>query len=279
MGYLGHRWRYFHLFGLCGCLNPPNNNTLPMSQKLSNKIALVTGGSSGIGFATAREFIKEGAYVFITGRRQPELDAAAKELGINCTSIRSDVANLADLDQLYADIQKRKGRLDILFANAGGGSMVPLGQITEAHFDKIFNINVRGLLFTVQKALPLMPPGSSIILNASITSIKGVPAFSVYSASKAAVRSFARCWAMDLKKFKIRVNAISPGPVPTPGYDMLGLTKEQLQKFIEDQAANIPLGRVGTPDEIAKAVVFLASDDSSFVDGIEFFVDGGAAQI
>jgi len=250
-----------------------------MAQKLSNKVALVTGGSSGIGLATAKRFVAEGAYVFITGRRQPELNAAAKELGANATAIRSDAADLPDLDRLFAAIQKQKGRLDVLFANAGGGSLAPLGHITEEHFDKTFNTNVRGLLFTVQKALPLMPPGSSIILNASIASIKGTPAFSVYSATKAAVRSFARTWTLDLKERKIRVNAVSPGVVPTPGYDLIGLTREQVQGFVDTQVAHIPLGRVGTPDEIAKAVVFLASDDSSFVNGIELFVDGGMAQI
>jgi NAD(P)-dependent dehydrogenase (short-subunit alcohol dehydrogenase family) len=253
-------------------------NTL-MSQKLSSKIALVTGGSSGIGLATAKRFASEGAHVFITGRRQTELDAAAKELGGNATAVRSDVANLADLDRLFDTIRAQKGRLDVLFANAGGGALAPLGQITEEHFDKTFNTNVRGLLFTVQKALPLMPPGSSIILNASTTSIKGTPAFSVYSATKAAVRSFARNWTLDLKERKIRVNAVSPGVVPTPGYDLMGLTKEQVQGFVDFMVPTIPLGRVGIPDEIAKAVVFLASDDSSFVNGIELFVDGGMAQI
>jgi NAD(P)-dependent dehydrogenase (short-subunit alcohol dehydrogenase family) len=247
--------------------------------KLSGKIALVTGGSSGIGLATAKRLVSEGAHVFITGRRQAELDVAANELGSNATAVRSDVANLADLDRLFEMIKQQKGRLDVLFANAGGGSLAPLGEITEEHFDKIFNTNVRGLLFTVQKALPLMPPGSSIIPNASITSIKGTPAFSVYSATKAAVRSFARNWTLDLKERKIRVNAISPGVVPTPGYDLMGLTKEQVQGFVDVQVAAIPLGRVGLPDEIARAVVFLASDDSSFVNGIELFVDGGMAQI
>jgi NAD(P)-dependent dehydrogenase (short-subunit alcohol dehydrogenase family) len=249
------------------------------TSKLAGKIALVTGGSSGIGLATAKRFVSEGAYVFITGRRQAELDAAVKLIGGDVTGIRSDVSNLADLDRIYVAIKSAKGRLDILFANAGGGSLLPLGQITEEHFDKTFNTNVRGLLFTVQKALPLMPPGSSIILNASTTSIKGTPAFSVYSATKAAVRSFARNWTLDLKERKIRVNAISPGVVPTPGYDLMGLTKEQVQGFVDSMATAIPLGRVGVPDEIAKAVVFLASDDSSFVNGIELFVDGGMAQI
>ncbi len=250
-----------------------------MSQKLSGKITLITGGTSGIGLATAKRFISEGAHVFITGRRQAELEAAAKELGDNASAVRSDVANLADLDRLFDTIKQKKGRLDVLFANAGSGILAPLGQITEEQFDKTFNTNVRGLLFTVQKALPLMPPGSSIILNASITSIKGTPAFSVYSATKAAVRSFARSWTLDLKELKIRVNAISPGLVPTPGYDLLGLTKDQVQDFVNVQLAGIPLGRVGTTDEIAKVVVFLACNDSSFVNGIELFVDGGMAQI
>jgi len=196
-----------------------------MSQKLSNKIALVTGGSSGIGLATAKRFVSEGAYVFITGRRQTELDAALKGLGGNATAVRGDVANLADLDRLFDTIEQQKGRLDVLFANAGSGTLAPLGQITEEHFDNTFNLNVRGLLFTVQKALPLMPPGSAIILNASTTSVKGTPAFSVYSATKAAVRSFARNWTLDLKERKIRVNAVSPGVEPTPGYDLIGLTK------------------------------------------------------
>ncbi|MEJ0091737.1 MAG: SDR family oxidoreductase [Limisphaerales bacterium] len=250
-----------------------------MSQKLSEKIVLVTGGTSGIGLATAKRFVAEGAHVFVTGRRQAELDAAVSLIGHEVTGIRGDVSNLADLNRLFDTIKQQKGRLDVLFANAGGGSLAPLGQITEEHFDTIFNTNVRGLLFTVQKALPLMPPGSSIILNASIVSIKGIPAFSVYSATKAAVRSFARSWTLDLKEHKIRVNAVSPGVVPTPGYDLLGLTKDQVQGFVDVQLANIPLGRVGTPDEIAKVVVFLASDDSSFVNGIELFADGGMAQI
>ncbi|MGA7936730.1 MAG: SDR family oxidoreductase [Kovacikia sp.] len=248
-------------------------------SKVDGKIALVTGGTSGIGLATAKRLVAEGAYVFITGRRQPELDAAVKDIGKNVTGVQSDVSKLADLDRLFATIKQEQGHLDVIFANAGGGSIAPLGAITEEHFDKTFNTNVKGLLFTVQKALPLLPDGASIILNASITSIKGTPAFSVYSATKAAVRSFARNWILDLKDRQIRVNAISPGVVPTPGYDHLGLSDEQLQEFVDSQAVTIPLGRVGTPDEIAKAVVFLASDDSSFVNGIELFVDGGMAQI
>ncbi|AVH65351.1 glucose 1-dehydrogenase [Nostoc sp. 'Peltigera membranacea cyanobiont' N6] len=247
--------------------------------KLEGKIALVTGGNSGIGLATAKQFVAEGAYVYITGRRQVELDAAVEAIGKNVTAVQSDVSNLADLDRLFATIKQEQGHLDIIFANAGGGQIAPLGAITEEHFDKTFNVNVKGLLFTVQKALPLLPEGASIILNASITSIKGTPAFSVYSATKAAVRSFARNWILDLRERKIRVNAISPGVVPTPGYDHLGLNDQQLQEFVDSQASTIPLGRVGTPDEIAKAVVFLASDDSSFVNGIELFVDGGMAQI
>lgn len=248
-------------------------------NKLHGKVALITGGNSGIGLATAKQFVAEGAYVFITGRRQAELDAAVKAIGENIRGVQSDVSNLADLDRLFATIQQEKGHLDVVFANAGGGAIAPLGSITEEHFDKTFDTNVKGLLFTVQKALPLLPEGSSIILNASTASIKGTPAFSVYSATKAAVRSFARNWTLDLKGRKIRVNAISPGVVPTPGYDLLGLNEQQMQEFVDSQAIGIPLGRVGTPDEIAKAVVFLASDDSSFVNGIELFVDGGMAQI
>jgi NAD(P)-dependent dehydrogenase (short-subunit alcohol dehydrogenase family) len=250
-----------------------------MSQKLTGKVALVTGGTSGIGLATAKRFVAEGAYVFITGRRQTELDAAVNEIGKNVMGIQGDVSNLADLDRLYATIEQEQGHLDVIFANAGIGQPIPLGSITEEHFDKTFNTNVKGLLFTVQKALPLIPEGASIVLNASTNSIKGTPSFSVYGATKAAVRSFARTWTLDLKERKIRVNAVSPGVTPTPGYDQFGLSDEELQTFIDSQAISIPLGRVGTPDEIAKAVVFLASDDSSFVNGIELFVDGGMAQI
>jgi NAD(P)-dependent dehydrogenase (short-subunit alcohol dehydrogenase family) len=251
-----------------------------MSDKLTHKIALVTGGTSGLGLATAKRFASEGAFVFVTGRRQEQLDAAVAEIGASeAMGIRGDVSNLADLDRIYSVVRERVGRLDVLFANAGGGAIVPLGHITEEHFDVTFATNVRGLLFTVQKALPLMAAGASIILNASTAASVGTPAFSVYSATKAAVRSFARNWTLDLKGSGIRVNAISPGVVPTPGYDLLGLTGEEIQGFIEVQAQTIPLGRVGTPDEIAKAVVFLASDDSSFITGIELFVDGGMAQI
>jgi NAD(P)-dependent dehydrogenase (short-subunit alcohol dehydrogenase family) len=248
-------------------------------DRLHRKVAVVTGGSSGIGLATAKLFAAEGAFVFITGRRQDELDTATAEIGTSAIGIRGDIADLADLDRLFARIKSDKGRIDVLFANAGLGDLLPLGTITEASFDKTFDVNVKGTLFTVQKALPLMPKGSSIVLNASMVSIKGMPAFSVYAASKAALRSFARSWIVDLKDRQIRVNVVSPGTVPTPGYDQLGLTKEQMAGFIASQAAVIPLGRVGVPGEIAKAVLFLASDESSFVNGIELFVDGGMAQI
>jgi NAD(P)-dependent dehydrogenase (short-subunit alcohol dehydrogenase family) len=249
------------------------------SLKLAGKVALVTGGSSGLGLATAKRFIAEGAYVFVTGRRQPELDAAVKELGASATGIRSDVSKVADLDRLFAIIKQQKGRLDVLFANAGGGSLVPLGMISEEHFDQTFATNVRGAVFTVQKALPLMPAGSSIILTSSTAGSKGTPAFSVYSATKAALRSFARSWTVDLKDRKIRVNAVSPGLVPTPGYNLMGLTQEQVDGFVAYSTSQIPLGRAGVPDDIAKAVTFLASDDSSWISGIELFVDGGMAQI
>jgi len=247
-------------------------------KKLEGKVALVTGGTSGIGLATAKRFVAEGAYVFITGRRQTELDAAVKEIGENVTGVQSDVCNLADLDRLFATIEQEQGHLDVVFANAGVGDFAPLGAITEEHFDTTFNTNVKGLLFTVQKALPLLPEGASIILNASMNSTLATPAFSVYCATKAAVRSFARNWILDLKERKIRVNAISPGIVPTPAYKVIG-SDEQVQEFVDNEARVIPLGRVGTTDEIAKAVVFLACDDSSFVNGIELFVDGGMAQI
>jgi len=251
-----------------------------MSQKLEGKIAVITGGSSGIGLATAKRFVNEGAYVFITGRRQSELDAAVSEIGHNVTGVQGDVSKLADIDKLYAAVRKQKGKLDIVFANAGTGAFPPLEQISEEHFDKQFNVNVKGLLFTVQKALPLLQPGGSIVLNASIVATKGSQALSVYSATKAAVRSFARTWSVDLKDRKIRVNAISPGIIPTPGYNTsLGMTQEQVDQFVQSSIPNIPQGRPGTTDEIAKAVSFLASDDSSYVTGIELFVDGGLAQI
>jgi NAD(P)-dependent dehydrogenase (short-subunit alcohol dehydrogenase family) len=248
-------------------------------QKLAGKIALITGGNSGLGLATAKRFVAEGAFVFITGRRQAALDAAVKDIGSNVVAIQGDVSKLADIDRLFETVKRQKGSLDILFANVGWGEFVPLGSITEEHFDKTFDTNVKGLLFTVQKALPLLRDGSSIILNASIAASTGTPAFSVYSASKAAVRSFARCWALDLKARKIRVNVVSPGPIDTPGLRALAPTEEQIPQFKADIAASIPLGRIGEPDELASAVLFLASDDSSFITGTELFVDGGMAQI
>jgi NAD(P)-dependent dehydrogenase (short-subunit alcohol dehydrogenase family) len=247
--------------------------------KLDGKVAVVTGGNSGIGLATAKRFVAEGAHVFITGRRQAELDAAVSQIGKNVRGVQGDVSNLADLDRLYATVKQQKGRVDVLFANAGLGEFVPLGEITEAHFDKTFGVNVKGTLFTVQKALPLMPDGASIVMNGSMVSVKGMPAFGVYAATKAALRSFARTWSVDLKSRKIRVNVVSPGTVITPGYKSAGLSDEQIAKIEAEAAAATPLGRAGTPDEIAKAVVFLASDESSYVTGIELFVDGGLAQI
>jgi len=248
--------------------------------RLEGKVAIITGGSSGIGLATTKRFVAEGAYVFITGRRQSELDSAVEQIGENITGIQGDISNLADLDHLFNVVKEQKGRIDVLFANAGLGEFVPIGQITEAHFDKTFNVNVKGTLFTVQKALPLMPDGASIVINGSIVSIKGFPAFGVYAATKAALRSFARTWSVDLKDRRIRVNVVSPGTIITPGYkNELGLNDEQIRQLEEQAEMTTTLGRAGTPDEIAKAVVFLASDDSSYITGIELFVDGGAAQI
>jgi NAD(P)-dependent dehydrogenase (short-subunit alcohol dehydrogenase family) len=250
-----------------------------MLKKLEGKTAVITGGTEGIGFATAKLFVKEGAYVFITARRQKELDEAVKTIGSNITGVQGDVSKLADLDRLYETVKAKGRELDIVFANAGAAEFVPMGSITEAHFDKLFSINVKGLLFTVQKALPLMRDGGSIILNASIASIKGTAAFGVYSATKAAVRSFARSWTNDLKVRKLRVNALSPGPIDTPIFDGLAPTKEEVDKIKDGFLSTIPLGRLGEADEIAKAALFLASDDSSFVTGIELFVDGGRAQV
>jgi NAD(P)-dependent dehydrogenase (short-subunit alcohol dehydrogenase family) len=248
-------------------------------SKHAGKIAVITGGNSGIGLATAQRLANEGAYVFITGRRQSELDAAVKLIGKNVTAVQGDVSNLADLDRLYATVKQQKGRIDILFANAGLGEFAPLGSITEAHYDKTFDVNVKGVLFTVQKALPLLVDGASVILNASIVSIKGMPAFSVYSATKAALRSFARSWTVDLKDRKIRVNVVSPGPIETPAIDRLGQVVGDTAQLKAGLISGVPMGRMGTSDEIAKAVSFLASDDASFITGIELFVDGGMAQI
>ncbi|HEX6504114.1 MAG TPA: SDR family oxidoreductase [Terriglobales bacterium] len=247
--------------------------------KLEGKIGLVTGGTSGIRFATARRFVGEGAHVFITGRRESELRTAVKEIGRNVTGVQGDVSKVEDLDRLFAQIKREKGTLDVVFANAGIAKYARLGTITEEFYDSIFDINVKGVVFTVQKALPLLPDGASIILNSSIVGSKGLPSNSVYSATKAAIRSFARTWTTDLKDRHIRVNAISPGSIDTPGLsDLLASseTGEERKKMIEKLT---PLGRLGKPDEIANAVVFLASDDSSYVSGIELFVDGGFAQV
>src|SRR6266536_1769318 len=247
--------------------------------KLEGKVALITGGNSGIGLATAKQFVNEGAYVFVTGRREAELKAAKKQIGKNVTAIQGDVSNLDDLDRLFVQIKKEKGKIDIVFANAGVARYAPLGTISEDFFDSIFDINVKGVLFTVQKSLPLLRDGGSIILNASIVGSKGLSSNSVYSATKAAVRSFARTWTTDLKDRRIRVNTVSPGPIDTPGLSELlasSETGEQRKKMISN---TVPLGRFGAPEEIAKAVVFLASDDASYITGIELFVDGGFAQV
>jgi NAD(P)-dependent dehydrogenase (short-subunit alcohol dehydrogenase family) len=242
--------------------------------KLEGKIAVITAGTSGMALATAKLFVEEGAYVFITGRRPEQLEKAVKEIGKNVTGVQGDASKLDDLDRLYAKVKAEKGRIDVLFASAGYGEFnVPLGQITESNVDKTLGTNVRGTLFTVQKALPLLADGASVILNGSIASAKGLPGFSVYNASKAAVRSFARTWTMDLKARKIRVNVLSPGTIDTAVF--VGVPKEVKDKFVE----LIPMGRIGEPREIATAALFLASDDSSFVTGIELFVDGGTAQV
>ena len=250
-----------------------------MGNKLEGKIAVITGGNSGIGLATAKRFVSEGSYVFITGRRQKELDVALSEIGNNVTGVQGDVSDLADLDRLYNTVKDQKGHIDILFANAGIAQFAPLGEISEEHFDNIFRINVKGVLFTVQKALPLFHDGGSIILNASIGSSKGVEESSVYSATKAAVRSFARTWTVDLRHRKIRVNAINPGPIDTLIFGNLLQNEEQSRQFKKNIVNTVPMGRMGSPDEVAKAVSFLASVDSSYITGIELFVDGGLAQI
>jgi len=247
--------------------------------KLAGKVALVTGGNGGLGLATAKRFFAEGATVFISGRRQKELDSAVREIGAGAVALQGDISNLDDLDRMFAAIRERSGHLDILFANAGLGEFVPLGHITEAHFDKTFDVNVKGTVFTVQKALPLMRDGGAIVINGSMVSVKGMPAFSVYAATKAALRSFARTWSVDLRGRGIRVNVVSPGTVITPGYKNAGLSDAQIDQIKEAASAAAPLGRVGTDDEIANAVLFLASDESSYVTGADLFVDGGTAQI
>jgi NAD(P)-dependent dehydrogenase (short-subunit alcohol dehydrogenase family) len=247
--------------------------------KLEGKIALVTGANSGIGLATAKRFVAEGAYVYITGRRDAELARAAAAIERNVTAVPGDVSKPADLDRLFAQIQREKGRLDIVFANAGVAKFAPLGTITEEFYDSLFDVNVKGLLFTVQKALPLMPEGGSIIVNASVVASKGLLANSVYSATKAAVRSFARTWTTDLKSRRIRVNAVSPGTIDTPGLNDLLASSEVGEQRRKAITSAVPLGRFGTPDEIARAVVFLASEDASYITGAELFVDGGFAQV
>jgi NAD(P)-dependent dehydrogenase (short-subunit alcohol dehydrogenase family) len=244
-----------------------------MTKKLEGKTAVITGGTEGIGLATAKLFLKEGAYVFITGRRRKELDEAVKAIGPNATGIQGDVARMADLDRLYETVGKVKGRVDIIFANAGVAEFVPFGEVSEEHFDKLIDINVKGTFFTVQKGLPLLNDGGSIILTGSVASVKGTAAFGVYAASKAAIRSFVRTWTTDLKDRHIRSNVVSPGPIRTP------LTTRQSADVIARIASTVPMGRMGEPDEVAKAALYLASDDSSFVTGIELFVDGGRAQV
>jgi NAD(P)-dependent dehydrogenase (short-subunit alcohol dehydrogenase family) len=244
-----------------------------MTKKLEGKVAVITGGTEGIGLAAAKLFVNEGAYVFITGRRQKELHEAVKAIGGNVTGVQGDVSKLADLDRLYETVGKVKGRIDIIFANAGVGEFVSFGKISEEHFDRLFGINVKGALFTVQKGLSLLNDGGSIVLTGSVAGVKGTPAFGVYAASKAAIRSFVRTWTMDLKTRRIRSNVVSPGPIHTP------LTNRQSSDVIARIVSTIPMGRMGEPEEVAKVALFLASDDSSFVTGIELFVDGGRAQI
>jgi NAD(P)-dependent dehydrogenase (short-subunit alcohol dehydrogenase family) len=248
-------------------------------KRLDGKIAVITGGSSGIGFATAKEFVKEGATVYITGRRKDVLEEAASKIGKGCIAVQADAGKQEDLDKLYKQIKSEQGRVDIVFANAGIGELVPFGQIDEAHYYRTFDTNVKGVIFTVQTALPLMPDGGSIILNGSVVGIKGLQANSVYSATKAALRSFARTWTTDLKERKIRVNVVSPGPIKTEGMDGMIGTDEAGQARAAAIASAVPLGRLGQPEDIARMVVFLASDEASFIAGSEFFVDGGFAQV
>jgi len=247
--------------------------------KLDGKIALITGGNSGIGLATAKRFVAEGAFVYITGRREAELAVAVKDIGKNTTAVQGDVAKLGDLDRLFARIRQDHGRLDVVFANAGIAKYAPLDQITEELYSAVFDVNVKGVLFTVQKAVPLLSDGASVILNASIVGSKGFASNAVYSATKAAVRSFARTLTTELKERRIRVNAVSPGYTDTPGFDELLASSENVRQRIKMLPAMVPAGRMGTPDEVAKAVVFLASDDSSYITGIELFVDGGVVQV
>ena len=254
-----------------------------MGNKLTGKVAVITGGTTGIGLAATKAFASEGAFVYITGRRQAELDAAVAAIGQNATGIQADSTKLDDLDRLYDAVQAQHGRIDVLYANAGGGEMLPLGAITEAHFDQTFDRNVKTVVFTVQKALPLLEKatsGASVILAGSTTSVKGTTNFSIYSATKAAVRNLARSWVLDLKGRAIRVNTLSPGPIHTPGLvELAGPDAAQQQGLLDYLTAQIPIGRIGQPDDIAKAAVFLASEDSAFITGIELFADGGIAQV
>lgn len=251
-----------------------------MGNKLQDKVAVITGGSSGIGLATAKAFVAEGAYVFITGRRVEELDKAAKAIGRNVTPIQGDVASMDDLDRLYDIVRREKGRVDIIFANAAVGGLAPEGAAASPdHYDRVFNVNARGVFFTVQKAIPLLSDGASIVLTASNAHYKGIPGFAPYSASKAAVRSFARTWAAELADRGIRVNTLSPGPIETPIMGTSGLTEEEVSSFMKQIIASVPLARIGRPEEMAKAALFLASSDSSFVSGIDLVADGGMTQI
>jgi NAD(P)-dependent dehydrogenase (short-subunit alcohol dehydrogenase family) len=250
-----------------------------MTDRFNNKVVVVTGGTSGIGLATAKAFADEGASVFVTGRRQDALDAAVKQIGGRVTGVQGDMAKLADIDRLYDAVQQQHAQIDVIFANAGGGTMLPLGAITEEQFDTTFDTNVKGTLFTVQKALPLLKDGASVVLTGSTAGASGTPAFSVYGASKAAVRNFARNWILDLKDRRIRVNAVSPGPIETAGLNEVFGGGDQAQGIKDFLAGQIPAGRIGQPEEIAKAVLFLASDEASFVNGVELFVDGGHTQI
>ena len=249
-----------------------------MTGRLEQKVAVVTGGTTGIGLAVAQRFASEGASVFITGRRQPELDAAVRSIGHNAVGVRADMSVLADIDRLYDTVQQSHGQIDVLMANAGGGDFAPLGSITEEQYERTFGTNVKGTIFTVQKALPLLKDGGSVILTGSSTSIKGTAAFSIYSATKAAIRNLARSWMLDLKDRGIRVNVISPGPIETPGLLGLAADAEQEKQLRAGLSASVPLGRLGRPEEIANMALFLASDEASFVNGAELFVDGGEVQ-
>jgi NAD(P)-dependent dehydrogenase (short-subunit alcohol dehydrogenase family) len=248
-------------------------------QKLAGKIAVITGGNSGIGLATAKRFVEEGAHVVITGRREKELKEAAVFIGRNVTTVAGDVSRLEDLNRLYAVVKEKHGHIDVLFANAGAGTVAPFEVATEGHFDQTFDVNVKGMFFTVQKALPLFKDGGSIILNSSVSNVLGVPGFTAYAASKAAVRNFARGWTMELKDRKIRVNSMSPGPIETAALEKTGLTAEQAEQAAAQFASQVPLGRRGQPEEIAAAVLFLASDESSYITGVDLAVDGGMAQV